>query len=435
MAATDRARGGDEVRRARVRAFIAVVVMLLSWPADARPQAARAQGATPGNGATATSQRRWPSLDISGYVRSLTGIHDAGFDAPGFDRRTGFHGQVARLRWRIGFGESVTLDVHNRLQARLSSTASGFGEAAGIGVSVVPGRPVDLSTHLLDEERVELWHDVDRLALTIRAGRADITAGRQAITWGLAYLFPVADLWAQFSPFELDTEEKPGIDAVRVLAYPAAGLELDGIVAARGRADDWSAGLRATLELPRADVYAAAGKFWDQAMLLGGVAYVLDVSTLRAEAVLPWDLDDGELDRPRVTLGVDRLSQRLRLTAEYHHNGTGVTEPAAYLAQLGSAHLARGETYLLARHYLGGAASWIADRDERLSLSLSALWNLHDGSAALTPVASWNFGQNASVSGGAVQSIGARPTLLPPALESEFGTYGTLWFARVSVYF
>jgi len=434
MAQATWARGRDEGGRARVCACL-VVAMLLAWPAEARPQAERAEGAASGDGVTTTSQRARPSLDVSGYIRSLTGIHDAGFDAPGVDRRTGFHGQVARLRWRIGFGDAVTLDVHNRLQARLSSTAGGFGEAAGIGVSVVPGRPVDLSTHLLDEERIELWHDIDRLALTFRAGKADITAGRQAITWGLAYLFPVADLWAQFSPFELDTEEKPGVDAVRVLAYPAAGLELDGVVAARGRAEDWSAGLRATIELPSADVYAAAGKFWNQLMLLGGIAYVLDVSTLRAEAVLPWDLDDGELGRPRVTLGVDRLSQRLRLTAEYHHNGTGVTEPAAYLAQLASPHLARGETYLLARHYLGGAASWIVDQDERLSLSLSALVNLHDGSAALTPIASWNFGQNASVSAGAVQSVGARPTLLPPALESEFGTYGTLWFARVSVYF
>jgi len=418
-----------------VCACIAVVVSFLAWPDGAQGQTPHAHAAAPGTRGARAAQGGRPSLDISGYVRSLTGIHDAGFDAPGFDRRTGFHGQVARLRWRIGFGENVTLDVHNRLQAQLSSTAGGFGEAAGFGVSVVPGRPVDLSTHLLDEDRIELWHDVDRLALTVRAGAADITAGRQAITWGLAYLFPVADLWAQFSPFELDTEEKPGIDAVRVLAYPAAGLELDGVVAARSRAEDWSAGLRAVLELPSADVYAAAGKFWDQAMLLGGVAYVLDVSTLRAEAVLPWDLDEGGLDRPRVTLGVDRLSQRLRLTAEYHHNGTGVTEPAAYLAQLGSPHVARGETYLLARHYLGGAASWIVDQDERLSLSLSALWNLHDRSAALTPVASWNFGQNANVSAGAVRSVGARPTLVLPKLESEFGTYGTLWFARVSVYF
>ena len=435
MAAAAGARGRDEGRRARVCACIIVVVSLFAWPDGAQSQAAHAHAAAPGTPEARASQRTWPSLDLSGYVRSLTGIHDAGFDAPEIDRRTGFHGQVARLRWRIGFGDAVTLDVHNRLQARLSSTAGGLGEVAGIGVSVVPSRPVDLSTHLLEEDRIELWHDVDRLALTFRAGGADITAGRQAITWGLAYLFPVADLWAQFSPFELDTEEKPGIDAVRVLAYPAAGLELDGVVAARGRAEDWSAGLRATFELPSADVYAAAGKFWNQAMLLGGIAYVLDVSTLRAEAVLPWDLDDGEFDRPRVTLGVDRLSQRLRLTAEYHHNGTGVTEPAAYVAQLASPHIARGESYLLARHYLGGAASWIVDRDERLSLSLSALLNLHDGSAALTPIASWSFGQNASVSAGAVQSVGARPTLVPPKLESEFGAYGMLWFARVSVYF
>jgi len=33
----------------------------------------------------------------------------------------------------------------------------------------------------------------------------DVTLGRQAITWGVAKLFPSADLWSQFSPFELDT--------------------------------------------------------------------------------------------------------------------------------------------------------------------------------------------------------------------------------------
>src|SRR5690606_3596637 len=152
MAAAARMRGRDGARRARVCACIAVVVSLFVWPDGAQGQASHAHAALPGAAGARAAQGGRPSLDVSGYVRSLTGIHDAGFDAPGFDRRTGFHGQVARLRWRIGFGGNVTLDVHNRLQAQLSSTAGGFGEAAGFGVSVVPGRPVDLSTHLLDED-------------------------------------------------------------------------------------------------------------------------------------------------------------------------------------------------------------------------------------------------------------------------------------------
>ncbi len=51
---------------------------------------------------------------------------------------------------------------------------------------------------------------------------------------GISNIFPIADLWAQFSPFELDTEEKPGADAVRALHDPASGLEWDIVVADRG---------------------------------------------------------------------------------------------------------------------------------------------------------------------------------------------------------
>ena len=91
----------------------------------------------------------------------------------------------------------------------------------GFGVSVIPGRRWDLSSVFVDQERLRVWHDIDRLSLTWYTDFADITVGRQAITWGISNVYPVADLWAQFSPFELDTEEKPGVDAVRILSYPA----------------------------------------------------------------------------------------------------------------------------------------------------------------------------------------------------------------------
>jgi hypothetical protein len=294
---------------------------------------------------------------------------------------------------------------------------------------------VDLTTRLVEEERLDVWHDVDRLAVTVRTGVADVTVGRQAITWGLSALFPVADLWAQFSPFELDTEEKPGSDAVRLLSYPVRGLELDAVAAARGTAEDWSAGLRATLDLPTADLYAAAGKFWNEAMVLGGITYVLDRMKVRAEAALPYDLDADAWQRLRATVGVDWLSSRLSIMAEYHLNGIGADDPSGYLAALADSRLGRGESYYLGRHYLGAALGYTADQQARLTLAFSALWNVEDGSAMATPILSYDLGQSTSVSLGALQSFGAVPRILPPALRSEFGTYGDLWFTRVSVYF
>jgi hypothetical protein len=189
------------------------------------------------------------------------------------------------------------------------------------------------------------------------------------------------------------------------------------------------------VDLPAADVYVAAGKFWNQVVALGGIAYVLDRMKLRAEAALPYDLDADAWQRLRATAGVDWLSARLSLTAEYHLDGIGAGDPSGYLATLLDPRLRRGESYYLGRHYLGAAASYTADQEARLSLALSALWNLEDGSVITTPVLSYDVGQSTSVSFGALQSFGATPTLVPPALRSEFGTYGDLWFTRVSVYF
>lgn len=390
------------------------------------------------------------ALTVGGYVRTLTGIHDLGYEIPetpaiaSTPRRRGFHGNVIRLKWQLeggagsaGSGTSWRVDVHNRLQARVSSAQSGQ-QAVGFGVSAVPDRLLNLETDLLDEPGLRVWHDIDRLSLTLYTDVADITIGRQAITWGISGIFPVADLWAQFSPFELDTEEKPGIDAVRVLSYPLGGLEVDAVIADRGSAEDLSAGVRATYGLSGADIWGGAGKFWRELIAMGGVTVLLEESKLRLEAALPWDLDGAGIQDPRVTLGIDWIRGDLVVTGEYHFNGIG-TGAEDYLAEVVSPdpRLQRGETYFLGRHYLGGLVSWSPDRENRLSLVLNGLLNLPDPSLALTPVVSYDVGQSTRVSIGGLLSAGDAPSFgsAPPTVPTEFGTYGTLGFTRLSVYF
>jgi hypothetical protein len=163
--------------------------------------------------------------------------------------------------------------------------------------------------------------------------------------------------------------------------------------------------------------------------------YVLDRAKLRVEAALPWGLDADAWQRLRATVGADWLSGRLGLTVEYHHNGIGTNTPAAYTATLADERVQRGETYYLGRHYLGAAVSYRVDAAARLSVALSALWNVGDGSASVTPIVSYDVGQTTSVSLGTLQSFGRTPVVSPPSRRSEFGTYGDLWFTRLSVYF
>lgn len=376
-------------------------------------------------------------LDVGGYVRSLTQLYDPGYEIPGVeDREGGIHADVVRLKWNLRLGPSVLVEVHNRFQARVTSSASGLGESAvGFGVSVVPGRRWDLSSTFVDQERLRVWHDLDRLSVTVYSSLADITAGRQAITWGLSNVYPVADLWAQFSPFELDTEEKPGVDAVRVLSYPRGDLELDAVVADRGSSETLSAGVRAILTLPWADLYAGGGKFWREAMALLGISAPIGTFKIRGEGALPYDLDAETFKLLRATLGIDWLGGETMLSLEYNFNGIGATESAEYTRVLEDRRFLQGETYFLGRHNLGGAATWTPGND-RVSLTLSALTNLQDPSAAFVPNLTYDIGQSTRLSAGALLSFGDTPRFDPaPELRSEFGTYGDFGFLMLSIYF
>lgn len=378
------------------------------------------------------------SLDLTGYVRTLTGLTDLGYELPDGDRRSGFHSGVLRLKWRARFGESLVLDVHDRIQVGVSSSSGAFGgSAVGFGVSADPGRLVDLETVWLDEDGVRASHDIDRLALTAFTPVADVTVGRQAITWGTSLLFPVADLWARFSPFELDTEEKPGIDAVRALGYPASNVEVDAVLADRGDRDAVSAGVRATWSLASVDLYGAVGRVWEEAMILGGGTWLFDTWKLRVEGALARDQDAGRWLDPRATVGVDWLGSRFSVTVELHRNGPGAASADGYVAELQSERFARGESYFLGRSYLGGVASWAVDSQERFRLVGTALVNLDDPSGALLPALTWNLGQATNLSLGGLVALGDTPVFggLVPVLRSEYGTYGNLLYGQVSVYF
>jgi hypothetical protein len=382
------------------------------------------------------------ALALQGYVRAITLLHDRGFELPihgdGIPaRQSGSHGQVVRLKWRLE-GPRWRLELHDRLQVRVASETAGQ-QVLGFGIGAEPERLVNLRTVLLERQRVQAWHDVDRLSLTLLTGPVDLTLGRQAITWGTATLFPVADLWAAFSPFEQDTEEKPGIDAARALLYPASGTELDLVLGYRGTLEDLSAGARVTINRPRTDLWAGAGKFWRQLMAMGGVTILGDHSRWRAEAVLPWDLDDRAFQQPRVTVGADRLGSSRIFGAEYHYNGIGRARPEDYVEALGDPRLRRGESYYLGRHYAGLTGTWSPDRENRLTVALNALANLGDASMALSPAFSYDVGQSARLSIGGLFSFGDPPhvTAAPPSLRpaSEFGMYGDAVFTLLAIYF
>lgn len=374
-------------------------------------------------------------LALGGYAQSASGLQQLTYDTPGpiADQR-GFNSAVLRLELDMQFTRDVTLDVHNRLFWSLNSPPSPMGGSVfGIGASAAPDRTVDLSSTIIDENGIFLENDIDRAALRIYTSAADITLGRQAITWGKSSIFPIVDLWARFSPYELDQSQKRGIDAARVLAYPSMDLELDFVVADRGSLEDLSGGVRAGWTVDRVDLLFAAAKVWNEVVGVVGLSADLTDVKLRAEVVEPFNLDSTEFELPRATVGVDWIRPDFSLIGEYHFNGAGRPDSDEYVEQLSSDIFTRGESYFLGQQYLGATFAYTGVTD--LSLTLTVISNLLDPSVLVSPALRYDISQNADLSLGAFQGFGESPEFLPTSsFGSEFGSYGGFYFAQFRMF-
>jgi hypothetical protein len=379
-------------------------------------------------------------LAVGGYALTLGGVqvlrYELGANAPSPPPpdHLGLSASVLRLEWKADLGERVTVEVHQRGFLRVSSEGVG-ATRLGLGASAAPRRTVNLRSVAYDEDRLLLEHDIDRLAVRAALGNFDLALGRQAITWGFASLFPVADLWTTFSPFELDTSQKRGVDALRMNYSASQRLEIEAVLADRGSLRDLSAGLRAVAYLAAADLYLGFTKQWRELMALGGVGVVLGSFKLHADAIGPYDLDRRDLSPPRLTVGADWLRPSLTLTLEAHYNGTGVTHADDYVTHLTSSPIvARGESYLLGRWYTGAAASW--KLSELFALGLTLLGNLQDPSLVCAAALTYHVSQETALAIGAFQGVGRRPLLdAAPDLRSEFGAVGSLYYLSLSAFY
>ena len=383
------------------------------------------------------------SFLLAGYLRSISGVQALGYGEPIFEPESALNAAVARFGWSVYFGRDVELQLANELSWQVQSARSfgaatggeeGGGALFGLGASRGVDPTLDLQTTFVDGTGFALGHDIDRLAAKIYTDAADLTIGRQGITWGKSMVFPVIDLWTRFSPFEIDTEYKPGIDAVRALFYPSFSTEIDVVIADRGSLENLSGGVRASGTIDKLELYGAAGKFWDEIMAVAGATYVFERVKLRAEGVLPWDLDVDELRLPRVTAGVEWYAADWAVGTEYHFNGLGADDAAGYTDVFTSAEYLRGESYFLGRHYAGLFASYNKIPD--VELAMSAIGNLGDPSLLVAPNARYRVAENTSLGLGAYISAGEEPLLGPETqFRSEFGAYGNFYYVELATYY
>ena len=380
--------------------------------------------------ATPVVETESAQLEVGGYVSATNGVQHRSFDIPTLPRTSGVSAGLFRVEWRGFLGDSITIDVHNRFFSRVTSS-SAADTAVGLGSTIAPERTLDLRSELVTESGLLVEHDLDRASASVNTAMGDLTLGRQAVTWGVSLLFPVADFWTQFSPFELDTSQKRGVDAARLLTYPGDRVEVDAIVVDRGAGDTLSGGVRLGWSTDAADYHLMLTRNYDTLWYAMGVAADLDWSRVYGEVAAPLVESSWQLELPRATLGLNVLRTKYTVTTEYHFNGFGSDD---VIGSLTSSRVVRGEQYLAGQHYVGIAGSY-APR-EFITFSLLVMASLEQASALLSPAVDYEIAVDVHARLLAYAGLGDRPNFDGiPRVPTEFGAYGESYLLELSAYF
>jgi hypothetical protein len=305
----------------------------------------------------------------------------------------------------------------------------------------------------------------DRLLFRFKLPKTDLTVGRQPVGFGTGLFFTPLDLVNPFTPATIDTEYRPGVDALRVDVYPTGSSKVTAVVAYTGTTYVYQ---DAAPDEPESDRVAAAayGQGTVGVTDLGGFYgfirgdHVLGVSVassagpigLHGDATVTFPRAD--LDEPVFFRGVFGLDGRptgtTTLSGEVYVQTFGHARATDLFQTLASPRVQRGEVWLAGIGYLAVALS--QEVTPLLVGNVAVIMNLTDPSALLAPTVTWSISDEVVAVFGGYVGLGRRPEPHPVVLDelppepttedltvlrprSEFGTYPATLFVQLKAYF
>lgn len=288
-----------------------------------------------------------------------------------------------------------------------------------------------------DVESFAIFHNLDRLYLTVEADVVDLYLGRQPIAFGSARVVNPTDVIAPYNYEALDTEDRVGVDAVRARIPMGFMGEIDaGYVFGDDFDRELSAYfLRTKLYAAKTDLSLMVMGFRENMMVGIDVARSIGGAGMWLEAAQVFADGDDFVGRDyfSASMGMDySFANNTYVFIEYHFNQAGEDDSEKYLSNLNRVAFTEGSVYLLGRHYLTPGITW---EFTPLAIgSLQILTNLSDKSVYLTPSVEYNVAQNIYLSGGAFIGVGEGPGTMPE-INSEFGIYPNIYHTSFRYYF
>jgi hypothetical protein len=383
-----------------------------------------------------------PSLTVRTSVKA-TGLVSRLPDAPDlFPERTAGE-SLLRLRIEPEIRTSRTTTFSLAYEQRLRYTSAPTAGIAAIGIlpsdTATPFRIEPLVWRVKESASGGWRHEIDRANAQVHLRRADLTIGRQAIGWGRGVMFTSVDLFAPFSPLEVDREWRAGVDAVRADIKLTDRSSLD-LLGAFGNSLDRSAfAARARGYTGRMDVEVVGGRRGED--LFGGVttSAAIGDAEVHGEAAafrLPSALDHDVVWK--VVLGGSYrfpIGAGILAYAEYHYSGFGAAHPDEIRALLTTPSVVerfvRGDMQILSRHVVGVTGSY--EVSPEITYSAQWLHNPGDRSGIVAPAVTYTFNDAVSLLGSAYVPYGRPPE--GGVLRSEYGAAPLSGLLQVRMYF
>ncbi len=351
------------------------------------------------------------------------------------------------LEWRTA---DVDVVVHEESTTVSSTLASnGLDGVVPIGGgSVSLWLPLQWST--LDGARLQLDSRIDWAYARMSFDSALVTVGRQPVSIGVGQLWTPQDLLAPFSPLQMNTEYKPGVDGVRLDWSPSQTLTIAAIAVVGGRDphDELRVHHAGSAAIVRGEWSSQTVRLGVQAGdvhsdVVGGIDFFVDLGhgvDLHGAGTLT--VPSRTARRPhgrrafnRAVLGANINASDWTFTSELYFNGSGATGPSTYVAELAAPRFVSGEAPNLGRAYGGLVTDWSVHPLFHAQLALIA--NLQDASALIAPALDYSFATNAQLVAGAFIAAGKRPTygFDRVVAHSEYGLYPDIYHLDLKCYF
>ena len=274
---------------------------------------------------------------------------------------------------------------------------------------------------------------VDRLNLAWSAGRLDTTIGRQAIGFGRIAIVSPLDIIAPFPPDAIDTEVRPGVDALRGTWHYGQDGQLGAVAVFGDEPRHNSYLLTFSDNRVGVDILGLSGALRSRPVIGLGLAGSVGTLGLKAEAAgyhgTRVGAAGGDRDRHFTIAALEgwyRFDNGLTLVLEYLYNGPGSGDPANYPLVAVAAPAREGLATLLGRDYLLAAPSF--EVHPLVTLNGLLIWNLGDDSFLMRPTLEISLADNLSLELFWTATQGTAPlrrsSPLPPLIRSEFGSQG-----------